>query len=137
MQHTYGKRNQFVFFNVFYFLFHFQILPPWPSFSSVPLTTYINLAYLSLALLVTSINCHRPPCLDQSWWDERTDSCIECTICDEQSIVLRPCQPHKDTFCGTLNDLEYDWNGIVEPDRTIESDSWTEVCIVCVELQMC
>ncbi|KAG4065448.1 hypothetical protein HA402_003263 [Bradysia odoriphaga] len=103
-----------------------EILPPWPSFDKVPLTTFINLAYLSLALLVTSINCHRPPCLEQSWWDEKTDSCIPCTICDEQSIVLRPCQPHKDVICGTLNDLEYDWNGIVEQDQAIESDSWAE-----------
>ncbi len=116
-------------FYIFFFSIFMQILPPWPWFSGVSLTTYMNLAYLSLALLVTSINCHRPPCLEQSWWDEKTDSCIECTICDEQSIVLRPCQPHKDAICGTLNDLEYDWNGIVEPDRTIESDGWSEVCI--------
>lgn len=112
---------------IFFFFFYIQIVSPWPSFDNALLTTYINLAYLALALLVTSINCHRPPCLEESWWDETTDSCIPCTICDEQSIVLRPCQPHKDVICGTLNDLEYDWNGIIEQDQTIKSDSWSEV----------
>ncbi|KAJ6639834.1 Rab11 family-interacting protein 5, partial [Pseudolycoriella hygida] len=125
--HNSTKRRVELFKLTQFLLIVYTILPPWPSLNNVSLTTYINLAYLSLALFVTSINCHRPPCLDQSWWDERADSCIQCTICDEQSIVLRPCQPHSNAICGTLNDLEFDWHGVVGNDRANESESWTEI----------
>lgn len=49
-------------------------------------------------------------CPEHYWWDHERDDCIRCAVCDDQSIVLRPCQPHQDVVCGTLSDLEYDLN---------------------------
>lgn len=66
-------------------------------------------------------------CPENYWWDHERDDCIRCTVCDDQSIVLRPCQPHQDVVCGTLSDLEYDLNWLaavgapkqrVSPKRT-------------------
>lgn len=51
-------------------------------------------------------------CDEHHWWQEQIGECIPCTVCDvSQSIVLRPCQKHSDTVCGTLDDveLELDW----------------------------
>lgn len=68
-----------------------------------------NVLYCSLLLL--TIDLTDAFCSEHFWWDQVHDTCIDCTICDEQSIVLRPCQPHQDTICGTLSDLELelDW----------------------------
>lgn len=73
-------------------------------------------------------------CPEQYWWDYERDDCMPCTVCDEQSIVLRPCQPHQDVVCGTLNDLEFDLNwlaGVDEPKQRVSATISPCVC-VCV-----
>lgn len=50
-------------------------------------------------------------CDEHHWWQQQLNECIPCTVCDaSQSIVLRPCQLHSDTVCGTLDDIEFDLN---------------------------
>lgn len=50
-------------------------------------------------------------CDEHQWWQQQLNKCIPCTVCDaSQSIVLRPCQLHSDTVCGTLDDIEFDLN---------------------------
>lgn len=39
--------------------------------------------------------------------------CSTCTEAD-RIVVLRPCQLHQDTVCGTLNDLEFEWNNLLQ-----------------------
>ena len=46
------------------------------------------------------------PCLQHEYWDNDGALCIICTKCDQQSVVIRPCQPHLDTVCGSINDLD-------------------------------
>lgn len=78
------------------------------QFESCPLfsTSLLLLVLLSLV----QISVASLPCKQHEWWDPKQDSCIKCSKCDEQMIVIRPCQPHLDTTCGTINDLEIDWS---------------------------
>lgn len=51
-------------------------------------------------------------CPPRHWHSSLLDACVPCTGCavdTDRPIVLRPCQPHQDTVCGTLNDLEFEW----------------------------
>lgn len=72
------------------------------SLLSLLLLVLLSLINLSLASL---------PCSHDEYWDPKLDSCLQCSRCDDdQMIVIRPCQPHLDTKCGTINDLELDWS---------------------------
>lgn len=69
-------------------------------------------------------------CPSSHWLNSALDACEPCTECvDERSIVLRPCQPHRDTVCGTLNDLEFEWSWMAPPvlDASVNQDDWNEV----------
>lgn len=66
-------------------------------------------------------------CPKHTWWDQSRDACIRCTVCVEQSVVLRPCQFHKDTVCGTLEDLEIDWSFLGEAQKRVVASDWSEV----------
>lgn len=102
-------------------------MPPWPSFHHYG---YLNYAYLAFAFLVTSIYCQGiPSCLDETWWDPFRDSCIQCTVCDDNLVVLRPCQLHQDTQCGTLDDLEIDLTWMTQTERRQEPN-WKEVYLI-------
>lgn len=70
-------------------------------------------------------------CSNKFWWDSESDSCIECTECDDQMIILRPCQPHKDTVCGTINDLDFDWSWLTRTEQQ-ENQNWKEVSLLFV-----
>lgn len=70
-----------------------------------------NSILCSFILLLSSVAALADEfCPVHYWWDHERDDCIRCTVCDDQSIVLRSCQPHQDVVCGTLSDLEYDLN---------------------------
>lgn len=84
------------------------------SSSAAPSKTFgqfsINI-YLVAILLASSVQSIDAICAEQHWWQEELDSCIPCTVCDRsESIVLRPCQLHSDTVCGTFDDLELELN---------------------------
>lgn len=103
-------------------------MPPWPSFTTSSIC--LNLVCTILGFLVASSFCHKSPCLD-TYWLNIHDTCIKCTECDDQLIVLRPCQPHKDTVCGTFNDLERDLDGwLTQTEKSIASN-WREVSEQC------
>lgn len=76
-----------------------------------PLTTSL----LMLLLLVLAFGGRATAgdtCARRQWFSAVLDACVPCTPCSapDRSIVLRPCQPHQDTVCGTLNDLQFEWN---------------------------
>ncbi|XP_018331230.1 tumor necrosis factor receptor superfamily member wengen isoform X2 [Agrilus planipennis] len=60
------------------------------------------------------------PCLARSlicpqgkqFLDTERQRCANCTICDHAKglVVLRPCEVHRDTICGTINELTLDWS---------------------------
>lgn len=120
----------FLFDVRFFLFFHFQTMPSWPSFLSNNNRINVNLVSATAIVLVllvpNSIDCHQAPCLDH-FWLTTVGSCEPCTNCDEQSIVLRPCQPHKDTICGTINDLEFEWGWVQEPTEQSIETNWKEV----------
>lgn len=78
-----------------------------------PSSSSANFKFLiHLLILLTGVQLIDAFCDQHHWWQEQLGECIPCTRCDEsQSIVLRPCQPHSDTVCGTLDDVEVelDW----------------------------
>lgn len=86
------------------------LLSPFPSLSSS-----VSLKFLIyLVIVLTGIQSIEAFCDEHHWWQEQFGACIPCTVCEDgrqQSIVLRPCQPHSDTICGTLDDVEVelDW----------------------------
>lgn len=92
-------------------------------------------AYASSAVVY-----HRPTdsCPTTHWLSTARNACVPCTECaDDRSIVLRPCQPHRDTVCGTLNDLEFEWSWMAPPPvdasasaggMVSHGDEWNEVC---------
>lgn len=91
-----------------------------PSSSSSSLLSSLSLSSASLKFLIyliillTGIQSIEAFCDEHHWWQEQFGACIPCTVCEDgrqQSIVLRPCQPHSDTICGTLDDVEVelDW----------------------------
>lgn len=46
-------------------------------------------------------------CHSGEWWNA-SGICTTCTKCPE--VVLRTCQPHKDTVCGSFNDIHIQMN---------------------------
>lgn len=62
-----------------------------------------------LILLLAYAGITEAFCPKYHWWDQNRDSCIKCTDCGDNLIVLRPCQGHLDTVCGTFKDLDYDF----------------------------
>lgn len=83
---------------------------PTLSSSSANISNKIFVIYLLITL--TSVQLIDAYCDPHHWWQQELGKCIPCSVCDaSQSIVLRPCQAHLDTVCGTLEDLEFelDW----------------------------
>lgn len=92
-------------------------------FSYNRLTSMMYIVLLSLVQVsLGSASCHQ-----HEYWDNEDAICIPCSKCDQQSVVIRPCQLHLDTVCGSINDLEVDWSWLhhVEEDRArAVSDSY-------------
>lgn len=83
---------------------------PTLSSSSANISNKIFVIYLLITL--TSVQLVDAYCDAHHWWPQELGKCIPCSVCDaSQSIVLRPCQAHLDTVCGTIEDLEFelDW----------------------------
>lgn len=89
-------------------------------FSTIPIV-HINIITYFLFTLCDAY------CPQRFWWDQTKDSCIECSICDENTIVLRPCQPHKDTVCGTLNDIEFEFDWLQAAQKQVAVPDWKHV----------
>lgn len=84
------------------------LLSPSPSSSS---SANFKFA-IYLLILLSGVQLIDAFCDEHHWWQEELNECIPCTVCDaRQSIVLRPCQKHSDTVCGTFDDVEVelDW----------------------------
>lgn len=80
-----------------------------PSFSSSSSSASVKFI-IYLLILLTGVQLIDAFCADHQWFNG--NECVPCTRCDDsQFFVLRPCQKHTDTVCGTLDDfeLELDW----------------------------
>lgn len=81
-----------------------------PSFSSSSSSSASVKFIIYLLILLTGVQLIDAFCADHQWFNG--NECVSCTRCDDsQFFVLRPCQKHTDTVCGTLDDveLELDW----------------------------
>lgn len=79
----------------------------WVSELLSPTSSSASKLIIYLVILLTGVQLIDAFCADHHWWQEQLDQCIPCTVCDaSKSIVLRPCQKHSDTVCGTLEDVE-------------------------------
>lgn len=65
---------------------------------TLPLELLLLLLFSSAA--PTNAEFH---CQVGEWWN---GTCVSCTKCT--NVVLRTCQPHKDTICGTFDDIKID-----------------------------
>lgn len=132
-------------FHIFFCLFFFiQIMcnrlvsvflpSPSPLLSSLSLSSTAASKFLIYLVFffATGVQSIEAFCDKHHWWQEQLGACIPCTVCEdgrEQSIVLRPCQQHSDTICGTLEDVE------VELDWLKEAAVAAEHRQVCYTLQ--
>lgn len=55
-------------------------------------------------------------CQPDEWWNA-SGICVTCTRCPE--LVLRTCQPHKDTVCGGFEDIEINLIQVRETNKII------------------
>lgn len=76
-------------------------------FSFIRLTSMMPIVLL---LSLVQVSLSSAPCHPHEYWDNQDALCIPCSKCDQQSVVIRPCQQHLDTVCGSFNDLEVDWS---------------------------
>lgn len=64
----------------------------------LPFLLICTLTLLLISARPTSAEFH---CQIGEWWN---GTCVTCTTCVE--VVLRTCQPHKDTICGSFEDIK-------------------------------
>lgn len=76
-----------------------------------------------LIIFLTYISISEAFCPKNHWWDQNRDSCIACTTCEGNSIVLRPCQGHLDTVCGTFKDLDYDFRAYAQREELVSKNT--------------
>lgn len=57
------------------------------------------------------------PCEWNYWWAPSKNACVPCSECPGM-IPIKPCEPHRDTICGSISDLKIDWivAGKTEPN---------------------
>ncbi|XP_060519180.1 uncharacterized protein LOC132697654, partial [Cylas formicarius] len=61
-------------------------------------------ACLPLALLSVFVAvCHAAICPEKQYLNSKLQICMNCTDCKDGSVVLRPCELHRDTHCGPLS----------------------------------
>lgn len=116
-----------MYFYIQFFLFLFYVLQTmsdWPALC----IGYDSIVYIVIILTTAQLfDSVGAICPENHWWDQTHDSCAPCTTCEDQSIVLRPCQLHQDTLCGTLQDLEIDWSFLGEAQKRVVVPEWDEV----------
>lgn len=44
-------------------------------------------------------------CNNRQYFNVKLQSCINCTECTDDTVVLRPCEVHRDTRCATINEV--------------------------------
>lgn len=80
-----------------------------PTLSSSSANISYKIFVIYLLITLTSVQCDAY--CDANHYYSALGKCMPCSACDaSQSIVLRPCQAHLDTVCGTLEDLELELN---------------------------
>ncbi|XP_038104334.1 tumor necrosis factor receptor superfamily member wengen [Culex quinquefasciatus] len=67
-------------------------------------------------------------CEPDRWWNPERSECVPCRVCDEQQLVMRPCQEYMDTVCGTMKDLDMDLAQLARPEESGDNQQrhWKE-----------
>lgn len=66
-------------------------------------------------------------CDPDRWWNPERSECVPCRVCDEQQLVMRPCQEYMDTVCGTMKDLDMDLaSGLARTEHEDQQRHWKE-----------
>ncbi|XP_050297836.1 tumor necrosis factor receptor superfamily member wengen [Anthonomus grandis grandis] len=68
----------------------------------VAINAYIPYLCL-LAVTITSVLASI--CPDNQYLNANEQICMNCTECSQGSVVLRPCELHRDTLCGPIIDI--------------------------------
>lgn len=63
---------------------------------------------MAAVTLLTVLSGVDAVCDADRWWNPERSECVPCRVCDEQQLVMRPCQEYMDTVCGTMKDLDMD-----------------------------
>lgn len=64
-------------------------------------------------------------CDPDRWWNPERSECVPCRVCDEQQLVMRPCQEYMDTVCGTMKDLDMDLaSGLAKAEHEDQQRHW-------------
>lgn len=66
--------------------------------------------FVVLMVVITSVLASI--CPDNQYLNAHRQTCMNCTECWQGMVVLRPCEPHRDTHCGPISDLS---NLLVKP----------------------
>ncbi|XP_066145245.1 tumor necrosis factor receptor superfamily member wengen [Euwallacea fornicatus] len=59
-----------------------------------------------LLLIVTTSTVLASICPPKQYLNAQRQRCMNCTECSPGTVVLRPCELHRDTYCGPLSDLD-------------------------------
>ncbi|KAJ8973867.1 hypothetical protein NQ317_016879 [Molorchus minor] len=67
----------------------------------VMVSTYTSLLVLSSLASLTSSSI----CPEKQYLHSKMQVCLNCTDCKNGTVVLRPCEFHRDTLCGPISEL--------------------------------
>lgn len=132
-----GPRNAQIMFCVPFRFRSSSILSSLSPASASPSSSSSSGRRILSALIILTGYCQliEAVCNEQHWWQPQLNKCIPCTVCDaSQSIVLRPCQLHSDTVCGTLDDIEFDLNILRAAAAVVEEERVSVLLLVIFKL---
>ncbi|KAJ8956164.1 hypothetical protein NQ318_020715, partial [Aromia moschata] len=64
-------------------------------------STYTSLLVFSSLTSLTSSSF----CPEKQYLHSKLQECLNCTDCKDGTVVLRPCEIHRDTHCGPISEL--------------------------------
>ncbi|KAK9872129.1 hypothetical protein WA026_016181 [Henosepilachna vigintioctopunctata] len=63
------------------------------------LSGYGTVIFISLFCVTVASFCEQ----GKEFHDANLQKCVNCSVCKESEVVIRPCEIHRDTLCGVLN----------------------------------
>ncbi len=66
----------------------------------ISLVLPLAVTVLALSGLPVSAATGSEPCTTGQYLDEQTGNCLDCSVCEINHIIRRPCSAYSDTVCG-------------------------------------
>ncbi|KAL3265373.1 hypothetical protein HHI36_009580 [Cryptolaemus montrouzieri] len=79
-------------------------------------SSYATLIFISLFTWTLASICEQ----GKTYHEANLQQCLNCSVCKEGEVVIRPCEIHRDTHCGVLN-LK-DILKFITPDPTVSQN---------------